>query len=137
YGTFFFDRDGDARLSDQDVRIQELADGPQDQDAVSALVRAIKDRKLERARFGIDEIGITPQNWDKLASALPEATLVRASDVFRYARAIKTPEEVARLRRSAQIADRSIAAALDVAAEGVTENELARVFHNTTINEGG
>lgn len=137
YGTFFFDRDGDARLSDQDVRIQELADGPQDQDAVSALVRAIKDRKLERARFGIDEIGITPQNWDKLASALPEATLVRASDVFRYARAIKTPEEVARLRRSAQIADRSIVAALDVAAEGVTENELARVFHNTTINEGG
>lgn len=137
YGAFFFDRSADVQLGEQDTRIQELVDGAQDIDAVSALVRAIKDRKLERARIGVDEIGIVPQNWDRLASELPEATLVRAADVFRYARAIKTPEEISRLRRSAQIADLSITAALDIAAEGVTENELARVFHTTTINEGG
>ncbi len=137
YGAFYFDRTPDAELSPQDAKIHALMEGAQDSDAVSALVRAIKDRKLEAGRFGVDEIGITPQNWDRLVSELPRATFVRASEVFRYARAIKTSEEIARLRRSAQIADLSITAALDVAAEGITENELARVFHNTTINEGG
>jgi Xaa-Pro aminopeptidase len=101
------------------------------------LVRAIKGRGLEQARIGVDEIGILPQAWDKLVAALPEATFVRAADIFRYARAIKTPEEIARLRRSAQIADQSITAALAVARPGATEMDLARAFHTKTITEGG
>jgi len=137
YGSFFFDRTEGAKLSEQDTKILSLLEGDYDKDPVSALVRAIKDRKLENGRFGVDEIGIIPQNWDRLAAELPNATFIRAASAFRYARAIKTPEEISRLRRSAQIADLSIKAAIDVAGEGVTERELARVFHNTTINEGG
>src|SRR5690606_1637638 len=88
-------------------------------------------------RIGIDEIGILPDCWDRLAAALPGATLVRAASVFRHARAIKTPEEVRRLRASAQIAEKSIAAALAVARPGATELDLAHAFHTTTIVEGG
>lgn len=137
YGGFAIERTPDAKLDAQDTRIEELVARPDDGDAVSALVRAVKDRGLERARIGVDEIGILPQAWDKLAAALPEATLVRAADIFRYARAIKTPEEIARLRRSAQIADQSITAALAVARPGATEMDLARAFHTTTISGGG
>ncbi len=137
YGNFVVDRTPEAKLDAWDSRIEALMARDPDPDAVSCLVHAIKDRGLDGARIGVDEIGILPQYWDKLADALPNATLVRAADVFRYARAIKTAEEVARLRRSAQIADRSIQAALAVAREGATEMDLARAFHNTTINEGG
>lgn len=137
YGGFAIDRTRDAKLNAQDTRIEELIAQQDDGDAVSALVRAIKDRGLERARIGVDEIGILPQAWDKLVAELPGATFVRASDIFRYARAIKTPEEIARLRRSAQIADKSITAALAVACPGATEMDLARAFHSTTISDGG
>jgi Xaa-Pro aminopeptidase len=137
FGKFIVDRTPDISLDAHDSRIETLLAQADDGEAVAALVRAIKDRGLDRARIGVDEIGILPQYWDKLAESLPNATLVRAADVFRYARAIKTPEEIARLRRSAQIADMSISAALAVAREGATEMDLARAFHAKTINEGG
>lgn len=137
YGRFIVDRTPDVALGAHDTRIEQLLAQQEDSDAVSCLVRAIKDRGLDKATIGVDEIGILPQYWDKLAEALPNAKLVRAADVFRFARAIKTPEEVACLRKSAQIADKSIQAALAVAREGATEMDLARAFHGTTINEGG
>jgi len=137
YGRFIVDRTPDVALGAHDLRIEQLLAQQEDSDAVSCLVRAIKDRGLDKATIGVDEIGILPQYWDKLAEALPNAKLVRAADVFRFARAIKTPEEVACLRKSAQIADKSIQAALAVAREGATEMDLARAFHGTTINEGG
>jgi Xaa-Pro dipeptidase len=137
YGRFIVDRTPDVALGAHDTRIEQLLAQQEDSDAVSCLVRAIKDRGLDKATIGVDEIGILPQYWDKLAEALPNAKLVRAADVFRFARAIKTPEEVACLRKSAQIADKSIQGALAVAREGATEMDLARAFHGTTINEGG
>jgi Xaa-Pro dipeptidase len=137
FGRFVIDRTPEIGLDSHDSRIEELMAQGDDGDAVGALVKAIKARGLENARIGVDEIGILPQYWDKLAEALPGATLIRAADIFRYARAIKTPEEITRLRRSAQIADLSIQAALAVAREGATEIDLARAFHTRTITEGG
>jgi Xaa-Pro aminopeptidase len=137
FGRFVIDRTPEIGLDSHDSRIEELMAQGDDGDAVGALVKAIKARGLENARIGVDEIGILPQYWDKLAQALPGATLIRAADIFRYARAVKTPEEITRLRRSAQIADLSIQAALAVAREGATEIDLARAFHTRTITEGG
>lgn len=137
FGKFTVNRTEGAVLSDHDQRIEALLAREDGGEAVKALVQAIKDSGLQRSRIGVDEIGILPQYWDALVEALPDATIVRAADVFRYARAIKTPEEVSRLRRSAQIADLSITAALDIARVGVTETELANVFHCKTIQEGG
>lgn len=137
YGNFVVERTPDAALGSWDQRMETLLQGADAGDAVASLVTAIKDRKLENATIGVEEIGILPQYWDKLAAALPNAKLVRASEVFRYARAIKTPEEVRRLRTSAQIADKSIQNALAKAKIGQTELEMSFNFHETTIREGG
>lgn len=137
FGRFVIDRTPDAILDSHDSRIEQLMAQEDDGDAVGALVRAIKARGLEKSRIGVEEIGILPQYWDRLVEALPDATIVRAAELFRYARAIKTPEEISRLRKSAQIADMSIQAALAVARVGATELDLARAFHAKTIMEGG
>lgn len=137
FGKFIVDATPGAVLDAQNARMQQLLDHEDLGDPVATLARAIKDRGLQKATIGVDEIGILPEYWDKLAGLLPDAKLVRASNVFRYARAIKTPEEISRLRKSAQIADLSITAALDIARAGVTENDLARAFHCKTIEEGG
>jgi Xaa-Pro aminopeptidase len=137
FGNFVIDRTPEVGLDAHDSRIEELMARGDDGDAVWALVKAIKARGLQNARIGVDEIGILPQYWDRLVAALPGATIVRAADIFRYARAIKTPDEIMRLRKSAEIADLSIQAALAVAREGATEMDLARAFHGKTIAEGG
>ncbi|MGP9812732.1 M24 family metallopeptidase [Rhodopseudomonas sp. NSM] len=137
FGGFSVNKTEGVELDAQDRRIDALLAQGDCGDAVKALVKVIEDRGLQNARIGVDEIGILPQYWDQLAEALPGATLVRAADIFRYGRAIKTPEEIARLRKSAQIADMSIDAALAVAKVGATENDLARAFHTKTIVEGG
>jgi len=138
YGFFAVERD--ASCVDHDVRDRRMAmllDREDEGDPVSALVSAIKERGLESATIGVDEIGIVPQYLDKLGAALPKARITRAAEVFRHARSVKTAEEVRRLRHSARVAELSIEAALAVAREGTTERQLANAFHGKTIAEGG
>lgn len=136
YGFFVLEVDAEATLDPSQQRLRELLTLDDDGDAVSALVKALRARGLERARVGIDEYGIPPAYLTKVREALPTTTFVPAWEIFRQIRAIKTAEEVARLRGSAQIAEKSIAAALAVARPGATELDLAVAFHTTTIREG-
>lgn len=138
YGFFAIERDPLCVDHDEgDRRVAMLLDREDEGDPVSALVSAVKERGLDSASIGVDEIGIIPQYLDKLSAALPKARITRAAEVFRYARSVKTAEEVRRLRHSARVAELSIDAALAVAREGATERELANAFHGKTIAEGG
>lgn len=138
YGYFAIESDALCVDHDErDRRVSRMLEREDPGDAVAALVSAIVDRGLDSATIGVDEIGILPQYFDKLAAMLPKARIKRAAEVFRHARAVKIPEEVKRLRRSARVAELSIDAALAVAKEGATERELANAFHGKTIVEGG
>jgi Xaa-Pro aminopeptidase len=136
YGFFAVEGDACGDLAERDQRLARLLEDSDYGDPVSALVSAIRDRGLESSPIGVDETGILPQHLDKLRQALPKAIIARAADLFRHVRAVKMPEEVERLRRSARIAELSIDAALAVAKEGATERELANAFHGRTIAEG-
>jgi len=138
YGYFAIETDALCVDHDErDIRVSRMLEREDPGDAVAALVSAIKDRGLESATIGVDEMGIIPQYLDKLAALLPKATLKRAAEAFRYVRTVKTPGEVTRLRRSANVAEASIDAALAVAKPGATERQLANAFHGKTIMEGG
>lgn len=136
YGFFVLEVDAAAGLDPVQERLRELLAQEDGGDPVAALVKALQARGLDGARVGIDEYGIPPAYLAKVREALPRTTFVPAWEVFRQIRAIKTPEEVARLRGSAQIAEKSIAAALAVARPGASELDLAAAFHTTTIREG-
>lgn len=136
FGYFHVDQvDGEITAFDQrQLDLYHLAD---DGDALSSLVAAIMDAGLARGRIGVDELGLMPGHWERLQAKLPDAKLVPAAGLFRQVRAIKTPEEVNRLRRVAHITERSIEAALSIAQEGMTELDLASAFHQRTVAEGG
>jgi Xaa-Pro aminopeptidase len=136
YGFFVLEVDAAAGLDPVQERLRELLAQEDGGEPVAALVKALQARGLDGARVGIDEYGIPPAYLAKVREALPRTTFVPAWEVFRQIRAIKTPEEVARLRGSAQIAEKSIAAALAVARPGASELDLAAAFHTTTIREG-
>jgi Xaa-Pro aminopeptidase len=106
-------------------------------DPIAALAAALRDRGLTRARIAVDEVGLMPGHWQALVALLPEAVLLPAASLLRDVRAVKTEEEVRRLRMAAQVAERSVAAALAIAREGVTEEDLIRAFDAQTVAEGG
>jgi Xaa-Pro dipeptidase len=133
YGYFQVERAAD--LSPLDHRQAELFALPDDGDAIAALVAAIRAQGLARARIAIDELGLLPGHWQRLSEHLPDATLVPGFELFRRIRAIKTAEEISRLRVATQIAEHSIGAALAVAREGASERDLARAFHAQTVAE--
>jgi Xaa-Pro aminopeptidase len=136
YGFFAIDADACADEDQHARRIQGFLREDDCGDAVRALVAALRDRGLDHCRLGVDEIGILPAYLDRLAAELPKAHIERAADLFRHVRAVKTPEEVERLRASARIAELSIDSALAVARVGASERELANAFHGRTIAEG-
>ena len=137
YGMFAVETDTSATLDPVEQRLGAMLADRDHGDAIAALVGAIKERGLERATIGVDDLGILPVYWDRLREALPQAKIVRANDVFRHARAVKTRDEVERLRRAAHIAEHSIDAALAVAKEGATEIDMSLAFHGTTVREQG
>ena len=137
YSFFRTDVDASAALSPADARQVELFSAQAYPGPVEALVSALKDRGVAEGRIGIDEIGITPQCMEQLVAALPQATFVRSFALLEKVRAIKTPEEIARLRRAASISEQAIDAALASATVGMTEIEMARVFHSRTTELDG
>lgn len=133
YGYFHVDKSADLPLSASDTRLFDLFGQPDEKDAIAALVKALQAQGLEKSTLAIDELGLMPGHWERLQQELPNAKLVPAMKLFREIRAVKTPQEVERLRRIATITEESIDAALKLARPGVTEIELARVFHATTV----
>jgi len=137
YGYFQLDRNESVALCDKDLAQLRLMETPEYAGPVEALVAAIRDNGLERSKLGIDEVSISVQCFDQLCDALPDVTFVRSASLLQRVRAVKTPEEIARLRRAAQIGEMSIDAAFAISAEGVSELDFMREFNRTTVSHDG
>lgn len=137
FGYFHVDRADPTAFEASERRQDALYNLNDDGDPLRALAAAINDAGLSGGRIAIDELGLMPGYWQRLQELLPQADLVDGFQLFRHIRAVKTPEEIMRLRRAAEIAEQSIESALAVAREDVTEEDLARAFHGRTVLEGG
>ena len=137
FGYFWADRTDPSTFEECERRQASLYDLADDKDALSSLVAAIREAGLERARIAVDELGLLPGYFDRLKEQLPNASLTAGHALLRQVRAVKTEEEVRRLKRAAHIAERSVEAALAVARPGASEAELATAFHRQTVVEGG
>ncbi|MDE1852597.1 MAG: aminopeptidase P family protein [Thaumarchaeota archaeon] len=111
--------------------------GHSEPDAISALVRCLEDRGLADKNVGIDEGGFTPVSFELFRKKVPRLKSSFASGTFKQIRMIKTPEEISKLRRAAQIAERGMEAAAAEARPGVAENELAKIIYTAIIKNGG
>ncbi|GLS36879.1 hypothetical protein GCM10010869_24700 [Mesorhizobium tianshanense] len=136
YGDFHADIRPSAAEDAVSERHLQLRALPGHSDAIAALVAALQQAQLGRARIGIDEAGLVPGHLEALKAHLPNASWVPATALLREVRAVKTGDEIERLGQVARIAERSIQSALAVAKEGATEEDLARAFHIKTVEEG-
>jgi len=130
YGRFFFE--GGAAAAAIQKATAAAAPGP-----AEALAAALKKLGCDRGRVAIDEGQLPLALWQALPTLAPRAEIVAGQALFRTARLVKAPDEIAKLERAAEIAEEALLAALGTAAPGITEQELASGFEKEVTVRGG
>lgn len=110
------------------------------------VINRLRELRLERGRIGVCGLkGLlrAPEGtvywgiFEKVRSALPQASFESATELMQDARSVKSGEEIARIEKAAEILDAAVSAVMDKARAGVMENELVATIWYTIIANGG
>ncbi len=120
------------------VRAEKATDRDKDfyPDFFTAVQAGFRDRKIAGIRLGYEENLLSAPFFEQLRTSLPTCSWYPATDLIARIRAVKTPEEIANLRRSAEInvkAHNSFRQAITI---GATERDLALAAQFTMLREG-
>jgi Xaa-Pro dipeptidase len=121
----------------QDIRIwRDAADADPTRDT-AAMVRALGGAG-KRLGVEYDSYGLTHFNGLRLAAAFEGlATLIDASDIIPRLRSLKSPAEIACVRKAGELSDLADKAALDAIRAGADEGEILAAQHAAIFAAGG
>lgn len=114
------------------VAYKEFQENP-----VDALKRTLDEMGLSDKRVGFETGYFPAADCAYLQKILPKLTLVKADDIFKEIRMIKTPVEIERLTKVADIADTIHATVYEQVHAGCTERELGALISKEFIRLGG
>ena len=108
------------------------------EDPMPVLAAALAARGLEGATIGLDfgSYGMPLRRFEALRAALPQARLVDLGPIVWEQRLVKSPAEVALLRRSAAVADEALARAAAACVPGASQRDAARIAMATFMEMG-
>jgi len=137
FGTFFVSQEEGRPLNEMEQRLLDLMQRPRAASLVEAIAGAVRDRGLDGATIGLDEMNVLPRTMAALKEALPRVRFVEAFALFREIRMIKTAEEIERLRRASAINQAALRAVVRAAGRGVTDADLRQVYFRAVTEAGG
>jgi Xaa-Pro dipeptidase len=108
---------------------------------LAELEAAIHARGLERSVIGCElgaghRLGLSVNDFWRLQRRLPDARFVNAGQLLWRLRAVKSPAEIAWLRRAAAITDSAVAATLAEIREGWSERDVHRAVATKVMAAG-
>lgn len=107
-------------------------------DVTGSAIDAMKKAGLAGGRIGVAGSDTLPWSLhNALAEALPEVTWVPADDILGRLRMVKSPGEVAMLRRASQVGSRATEAMLERAVPGATHGEVVAAGMEVLVTAGG
>jgi Xaa-Pro dipeptidase len=108
------------------------------EDPMPVLRDALARRGLDRTRIGLDynSYCMPLARFARMQATLPNASFVDLGDLIWQLRLIKSPAEIALLRRCATIADETLRRAAAVCRQGTSQREAARVAMNAFVELG-
>lgn len=121
----------------EDVRVWVDRDGA---NPAGDLKDILAELNLQNGKLGVeyDAYGLTAANGKRLDAALQGfAALTDASDLVTRLRLIKSPAELAYVRRAAELADAAWDEAVRIAAPGADEAEILAAMHGAIFRGGG
>jgi len=142
YGKFNAKRITDPEADDltEEERRLWIKEDPGSGDYASydiALTNTLNRLGLGRAVVAVEHFGLSPGAFGALERSFPHLAMKEASDILKYIRAVKTEEEIVRLRKAAEANEKAILAVLKWARKGITEKELAQVHREAIAEQGG
>lgn len=107
-------------------------------DPTEATADRIRRYGAERARIGYEDqaVFLPPATLDRLRARLPGAQFVPASGIVEACRMIKSPAEIAYLRRAADAASAGMREGAAASMAGQTENDVAAAVYGGLIRAG-
>ena len=107
-------------------------------DPIAATRDLLRQRGLARQRLGIElnRWSLSVPTWRKLRAALPSARWVDATAVVDRVKAIKSPSEIAVLRRSAALTSRGMIAACRAVHSRRSDQDVAAAAYDALIRGG-
>lgn len=104
--------------------------------SMDVLKKMVKDMDLADKKLGVELDYLTAGHYNSLCQAFPEARYENISDLFTFARSVKTPEEIQMFRTLCRAADEGFTAVSKIARVGVSERELVETFRKTVVASG-
>lgn len=124
---------------DMPVKANEIpvSNVAQADDVLPAVVKAIKDAKLAGKHIGVAGADALPwAAFRKIESDLQGTRFTPADEILDKLRSVKSPAEIAILRRASEIGSDAIEAMMDFAEAGRTHGEIMGVGLNALAREG-
>lgn len=134
---FFYMFENDGPLDERVATISDLRKRlPCHETPVEATIAAITDAGAARGRVGIETRGLKLSFIRALEAGLPTCEFVEADDIWRDIAMIKTPREVALIRRAAEIDGKAIEDTARLIEPGFCEEDLS-IFFKQRIHDLG
>ena len=103
--------------------------------AVNILLKKVGEMNLEHKTIGLESYMPRYQS-EALQKEFPNVKFVTADKAFLDMRLIKTEEEVRRIRKSTEVAEKAIKACMEAAELNMKDTELLQIARKTIVNEG-
>jgi len=111
---------------------------PKDPGREEYVAKLLAAQGLAGLRVGVEKglAGMNADSLERLKRALPGAEIVDGSSIVSTLKVVKSPQEIEYLRQAARITSTGIAAAIEAAVEGASDNDVAAAG-NRAMFEGG
>jgi Xaa-Pro aminopeptidase len=103
--------------------------------AIDILLKKVEEWELYNKTIGLESYMPRYQS-EALRNKFPNAKFVEGDKAFIDMRLIKTEEEVRRIKKSTEVAEKAIQACIDATEEGILDTELLKIARRTIVDEG-
>ncbi len=106
------------------------------EDPIEIVKQIIEDRKYSGLRFGLEVPAyyLHPHDYLKLKLLLGDRLVMDATDLVGSIKLIKSPAEIAYIRKAAEILDKAMTTCRGAIAPGKTEREVSADVHHTLLS---
>lgn len=138
YGSFNTEIHQSNEVSEQTKRLIDIYSTAElEADAISALVRVLKEKSLTSGVLALDTSRIPAMLFEVLNRELHDVKIVEGTDLLHEIRLIKTGEEVERIRKATGITEKSMEDALEIVRPEIMEVDLAGMFEYSIAYDRG
>lgn len=105
-------------------------------DSITHAIEHLRAIGAGAARIGIEPAFLPADAYVTIRNALPDAKLVDVTDMMERLRAVKTPAELAKLKKASELITDAMLATIAAAREGSTKTEIIERLRREETNRG-